>query len=294
MIAFDCLSRKVSKVSYCMHERTIQRCLLSTSRGARRRRESAGPSAVSTFARHVQSLSSRPCPPSSSWPAAPACDGAAHRSGGGGGRVASADCQSAPSSAAGPKGLRTLHPPTVCTKKHSPFDNPRLTLEYFALRGLGELPRLILEATDTPYNAVFHFSWPGDGMPGSWKKYVPFGQLPVLRDGDLMIAESGAICRHLARKCCIDGTTLEDKARVDMYFELAKDIKAKKALLHDPEHKDWAKLASFLRAGEDACDGKFFVGGALTLADVAMFEALYTFEELKPGCLGAYLNSPRS
>ena len=33
---------------------------------------------------------------------------------------------------------------------------PEITLEYFCLRGLGELPRLILEATSTPYISVFH------------------------------------------------------------------------------------------------------------------------------------------
>ena len=196
----------------------------------------------------------------------------------------SSDCQ-----ASGPRGLATVHPPTVVTKKREgSYDIPTLTLEYFALRGLGELPRLILEATDTPYNSVFHFSWPGEGAAPAYRKYALFGQLPVLRDGSLILCESTAICKHLARKTCIDGVTMEEKAKVDMYFELAKDIEGKKVCLHDDAHKDWPKLKRFLDAGEQACDGKFFVGSALTLADVAMFKALHTFSELKPGCLADY------
>ena len=119
----------------------------------------------------------------------------------------------------------------------------------------GELPRLILEATDTPYNSVFHFSWPG-GLPHGWKKYAPFGQLQLLRDGNLVIAESGAICKHLARKCCIDGTTLEDKARVDV-LRARQGHQVQEEPPHDPAHKDSPKLAGFLQAGEAACDGKF-------------------------------------
>lgn len=136
------------------------------------------------------------------------------------------------------------------------------------------------------YHSVFHFSWPGNGKPHKFKDYAPFGQLPVLRDGDLILCESGAICRHLARKCRIDGCTDDERARVDMYFELAKDIKGKKGGLFDDKMKQG--LANFLKAAEDACDGRHFVGRSLTLADVAMFEALHGCTEAKPGSLGGY------
>ena len=84
-----------------------------------------------------------------------------------------------------------------------------LTLEYFALRGLGELPRLILEASGLPYDCVFHY------LEGDWKPRAAFGQLPVLHDGELTISQSRAIVRYLARKACIDGATEAEKARVD-------------------------------------------------------------------------------
>ena len=32
-----------------------------------------------------------------------------------------------------------------------------ITLEYFAIRALGELPRLLLEVLEVPYDSVYHF-----------------------------------------------------------------------------------------------------------------------------------------
>lgn len=191
-----------------------------------------------------------------------------------------ADCAAAPA----PKGLGSQHPSTVIVKK-APGDNakPPITLEYFCLQGLGELPRLILEVTDTPYTSVFHY------LQGKWKEYATFGQLPVLRDGELLLVESSAIVRHLARKTCIDGSSLEDQAAVDMYFELSKDIGGKRAALHDmANHADAPKIKTYLAAAESACDGMHFVGGYLTLADVAMFHQLDVIAQVAPAVLDAY------
>ena len=89
-----------------------------------------------------------------------------------------------------PESLAAQRPPSVV--RVAPLDDPPdVTLEYFALRGLGELPRLILELTGIPYDSVYHFG------TGVYKPYAPFGQLPVLRDGPLLICESGAIARHV-------------------------------------------------------------------------------------------------
>ena len=138
-----------------------------------------------------------------------------------------------------------------------------ITLEYFCLRALGELPRLLLEVLDVPYDAVYHY------LGGHFKPYAPFGSLPVYREGDLLITQSGAICRHIADRFGIAGASAAERATVDMWFELAKDIKAKKAALYDMDgHADGAKLKQFLVPAEASCDGKHFVGKSLTLADV--------------------------
>lgn len=173
-----------------------------------------------------------------------------------------------------PESLAAQRPPSVV--RVAPLDDPPdVTLEYFALRGLGELPRLILELTGIPYDSVYHFG------TGVYKPYAPFGQLPVLRDGPLLICESGAIARHLARKACIDGGDAADKARVDMFFELAKDLTSKKSGIHDPASADGKRLAAMLATAEANCGGAHFVGSSTTLADVALFHALHTFDEAR-------------
>ena len=158
-----------------------------------------------------------------------------------------------------------------------------ITLEYFALRGLGEIPRLLLEVLEVPYTSVFHFAG------NLYKPYAPFGQLPIYREGDLVLSQSGTISRHLASKFGIAGDTPVERAVVDMYFELAKDISGKKAGMYDPDnHPDGARLKGFLAPAEAACDGTYFVGGKLTLADVAMFNSLQLISECAPDCLARY------
>ena len=186
-----------------------------------------------------------------------------------------------------PTSLAAKRPPSIVTFTGGAGaeSHPSITLEYFALRGLGELPRLILEATGTPYNSVFHFG------ESKYKEYAAFGQLPVLRDselGNLLLVQSAAIARHLARKLCIDGSTPEEKAKIDMYYELSRDISSKTAAVYDPKHADAQKLSAFLFAAEEACRGEHFVGNSLTLADCAMFHTLYTLVELRPDALERY------
>ena len=75
-------------------------------------------------------------------------------------------------------------------------DVPLPTLEYFALRGLGELPRLLLEYYGMEYKNVYYFS-----NDTSWKARKPstiLGYMPIFSDQYVNnLAESGAICRHL-------------------------------------------------------------------------------------------------
>jgi glutathione S-transferase len=109
------------------------------------------------------------------------------------------------------------------------------------------VPRLLLEASETPYDSVMHFK--GTGM----KEYAPFGQLPLYHGDELpgtILSESGAISRHIARAVGWAGKDGAEQARADQFFELAKDISGKKAALHDPKHADAGRLAMFLEAAE--------------------------------------------
>ena len=92
-------------------------------------------------------------------------------------------------------------------------------------------------------------------LPGAWKCQLESGEWRTTRPRTpiAVLSESGAIARHLARLTCIDGASLEEKAKVDMYYELAKDIKAKLAGMHDEAHADAKSLQTFLGHAEAAC-----------------------------------------
>ena len=155
-------------------------------------------------------------------------------------------------------------------------------LHYFFLRGLGEVPRLLLELTETPYDSVMYFS----RDVKEYKAYAPFGQMPLYTDKDLgtFIAQQGAIVRHIARSAGLAGKTPADEAHIDMLFEGAKDIWGKKDLIHegpDSESPDAKKLKMFLGAAAKLLgDKSYFVYDSPTYADVAMFHVLHSLEEI--------------
>ena len=188
--------------------------------------------------------------------------------------------------AAQPKGLNEQRKASVVARPGTRTDVSPLTLEYFALRGLGEVPRLILEVTGLPYSCVFHY------LDGEWRSRAAFGQLPILHDGDLTICQSRTIARYLARKACIDGASEADKVNVDMWCEFHRDLNDKRKAAHDlAGHADGPKLKKMLDMAEgalEAGDGRHFVGGALTVADIMMFSTLHHVEEVKPGVLAPW------
>jgi len=158
-------------------------------------------------------------------------------------------------------------------------------LHYFYLRGLGEVPRLMLELAEVPYDSVMYFS----RETKEYKEYAPFGQMPLYRDKELggWIAQQGTIVRHIARRTGLAGQTPKDEATIDMLFELSKDIAGKKDLVHEGAASDTAdakKLKMYLSSASKMLGAKpFFVYSTPTYADVAMFHVLNTLEEITAG-----------
>ena len=66
-------------------------------------------------------------------------------------------------------------------------------LHYFYLRGLGEVPRLMLELAEVPYDSVMYFS----RETKEYKEFAPFGQMPLYRSV-LSPGSPSAINYHLA------------------------------------------------------------------------------------------------
>eukprot|EP00871_Galdieria_phlegrea_P004844 jgi/Galph1/5360/GphlegSOOS_G3920.1 len=100
-------------------------------------------------------------------------------------------------------------------------------LEYFPIRGLGEVIRFLLEDNAVSYENKFveKDEWPQVKKQGIESGQIPFGQLPVLIDGDFYLTQGGAIIRYLARKHSLYGEGLEEQALADMMYDAAGDLR---------------------------------------------------------------------
>lgn len=186
-----------------------------------------------------------------------------------------------------PKGLEEEHPAVILRFRPEGKTALPKQLEYYCLQGLGEIQRLLCEATQTPYDSIMHFT-------NTFKEYAPFGQLPLYRGDEIagaVIAQSGSICRHLAKMTGTDGSGPTEQAQVDSLYELAKDISGTREAVHDPKSASTGQFVMYMKAAEKCApssgDG-YWVGKGLTLADVAMFDILYKLLEMKAGCLDSY------
>jgi glutathione S-transferase len=100
---------------------------------------------------------------------------------------------------------------------------PPVRLVYLALRGLGELPRVMLEASGMPYEGVYY----GKADLVAAKPSLPLGRVPILLDYDGQgnaLAQSGSIVRYLGTRTGLGGGNKFEVAQVDMAFESVKEL----------------------------------------------------------------------
>lgn len=125
--------------------------------------------------------------------------------------------------------------------------------------------------------------------PADWRTEQPFGQVPVIRDGDIHLFESGAILLHLAERT---GKLLPrgGQARADALawlFAGYNSVEPVQAQLAEIEmfhaDKEWAKLRrpdafSNLHARHtalaDALGTRDWLAGDFSIADIAMVSIL--------------------
>lgn len=174
-----------------------------------------------------------------------------------------------------------------------------IKLTYFDARGRVEPARLMLELAGEPYEyeAVTIEQWPGPNGKARFLECTPFGQLPMLQDGDISVCQTRAMLRHLARKLKLYGDTLKDAARVDEVHETAEEILGDILSFHwNPQfhelraqHREnmrgkFALLARyFARTRADA--EHWVLPGRYTMADVVMAYMLETSQPMHPGVL---------
>jgi glutathione S-transferase len=110
---------------------------------------------------------------------------------------------------------------------------------YFTLRGLADLPLLVLEVAGVHFTAL-HVGGQTDWI-AELKPLLPFGRLPVMLDAaGNVIAQSASIVRHVVR-FYVAGRGVQEEAQIDTWFEQVKELFG--------THQTWGKAfnASALR-----------------------------------------------
>jgi glutathione S-transferase len=165
-------------------------------------------------------------------------------------------------------------------------------LTYFDVRGRAEPIRLILEEMGEPYEErrVSLVEWP------DLKPRTPFGKLPLLERDGIVVAESQAICRHLARvhdlygrtelertRCdTTEGALLDAKQLLGMYF-WRRDYEAHRERFVETELQGvLVGLEGFFRANGRS---DFWVGDSLTFVDLVALSFLDDVDALFPEAL---------
>eukprot|EP00898_Chlorokybus_atmophyticus_P007735 jgi/Chlat1/7963/Chrsp69S07396 len=132
----------------------------------------------------------------------------------------------------------------------------------------------------------------GDHKKPEYLAMQPFGQIPVLEDGNLRVYESRAIARHLIRTSKngddLAGSTLEEKALVDQWLEVeqanynppASGIVVQKFFLPkmggqtnqavvDAETAKLERVLDIYEAHFAKTGNQYLVGNKFTLADLS-------------------------
>ena len=159
----------------------------------------------------------------------------------------------------------------------------KITLYYLDSRAAVELARMLLAAGQIPYEdkKLSEEEWV------KFKPSTPFLQMPVLEvDGD-MIAQSVTIARLAAKLAGLAGDGKYEEAQADMVVDHCMDAMAKfyqMKFADTSEEKSrlaqafvTAVLPQFLQTSGTLLSkrgGKFFVGGKMSWADVAMGQFL--------------------
>lgn len=160
-------------------------------------------------------------------------------------------------------------------------------LTYFDIRGLAELPRLILTAAGQAFtDDRIAFSRNADGSfeQGDWKERklsAPYGQVPILEVDGVKIAQSGAIIRFLARRLGLEGTSDIEAALIDGGYEAMLDIRKKFFEAKSDEAKKaefWSKTfpESLAMLSKNVQGELFFAkSNKMSFVDVAIYYTLF-------------------
>eukprot|EP00051_Salpingoeca_urceolata_P018158 m.253588 g.253588 ORF g.253588 m.253588 type:complete len:306 (-) comp19136_c0_seq4:937-1854(-) len=106
-------------------------------------------------------------------------------------------------------------------------------LSYFNVRGRAQMVGVMAAFVGQRIDYDWNPNWP------AIRPQTPLGQLPVLRDGAVVLSQSMAIVRYLARKWNLQGSCTEDFALSEMLLEQASSLLDKLLVLSVPDDAKW-------------------------------------------------------
>ena len=179
----------------------------------------------------------------------------------------------------------------------------KVVLGYWAIRGLGQPIRLLLEYSGTPYEEkLYHAVWKECGATKVKKidreewfgvKYelgLDFPNLPWLKDGDLKLTQTGAILTYLAEKVGMNGKSAEERAKIAMLYGLSQDVRSRYTrAAYSPDFESMKQdLVVFLEEKLKDLDAYlkgstsgYLVGDGVTYIDLLWYDLLDQFKLVK-------------
>lgn len=113
------------------------------------------------------------------------------------------------------------------------FGDKPLMFAYLTIRGLGEVPRLMLAEAGASYDHIAVTMAEEQAVSLEWRKRSPTSLMPMVSGLGIPrhapLSQSSSIIRFLAKRYGFCGTSDLDEARADNLFETAKDLNAQKS-----------------------------------------------------------------
>jgi len=185
--------------------------------------------------------------------------------------------------------------------------NEHITIDYWAIRGLAQPIRLLLEYTKIPYEDKRYTAeeapWYSRKDWTDVKEHLDldFPNLPYLIDGDLRISQSGAIIRHIARKAKILPKEEHDLAIMEMIEAEIVDMRSDWTGLcytgKDTFESEKSTLERNLPARLNRFEAwlakkgnQWLIGNQLTYPDFMFYEVLDSHRIMWPNIFHEYSN----
>jgi len=175
-------------------------------------------------------------------------------------------------------------------------DEKPLILTYFAIKGLGEVPKLMLAECGAHYDQIGVVGGEDQSVAMEWRKRSQNGLLPIMSGLGIPratpISQSGAIIRFLADRFGMKGRSVHEAAMADVLYETAKDIsdKVETVCSLNPE-KDHSvakgpfalafRVVKMLESMPNPADGD----AAVNFGQVQLFYVLMRCEARRTGCV---------